>query len=84
MSQRMSQHGNADDCRPTREGSAEYAEYPQPTPTLTPVEYPYSTVCNGPNVSKRTVPYYDTVWFWLGYGVIIALAVLCCLHEAGW
>ncbi len=37
----------------------------------------------GPDVSKRAVPYYDTVWFRLGSCLVLALAIICAMNEAG-
>jgi hypothetical protein len=47
-------------------------------------EYPNSNVLHeGPNVSIRPVPWHDNWWVILLQLLVIAAAILLCMHEAG-
>lgn len=46
-------------------------------------EYPNSNVCDGPNVSIRSRPWYDRWWAIALQLIVIAAAILSCMYEAG-
>jgi hypothetical protein len=46
-------------------------------------EFPNSNVCDGPNVSIRSVPWYDRWWGIALQLIVIAAAIVCCMNEAG-
>jgi hypothetical protein len=47
-------------------------------------EYPLANVLHeGPNVSIRPVPWHDNWWVILLQLLVIAAAILLCMHEAG-
>jgi hypothetical protein len=47
-------------------------------------EYPLANVLHeGPNVSIRSVPWYDRWWVIALQLLVLVSAILCCIYEAG-
>lgn len=47
-------------------------------------EYPLANVLHErPNISIRSVPWYDRWWAFALQAIVIAGAIICCMNEAG-